>query len=85
MACSTLGYIPCKNYADRKICSSYAKKSNHLKIKSILKQIEEDNKSDNLEGSYSFFANSRFSGSLLKDFASNDKILFSGKFYFCSF
>ncbi|CAF0798424.1 unnamed protein product [Brachionus calyciflorus] len=27
LACSTLGYIPCKNYADRKICASYNKKT----------------------------------------------------------
>lgn len=27
LACSTLGYIPCKNYMDRKICASVNKKS----------------------------------------------------------
>ncbi|RNA41037.1 Low-density lipo receptor-related [Brachionus plicatilis] len=77
LACSTLGYIPCKNYADRKICSSYAKKSNYLKLNSILKQIEEDNNSDNLKESSPFFGNARFSGSLLKNLPSNEKIIFS--------
>lgn len=26
LACSTLGYIPCRNYVDKKICSSVNKK-----------------------------------------------------------
>lgn len=28
LACSTLGYIPCRNYVDKKICSTVNKKSN---------------------------------------------------------
>ncbi len=27
LACSTLGYIPCKNYVDKLVCSSIAKKA----------------------------------------------------------
>ncbi len=27
LACSTLGYIPCKNYMDRKICATVNKKA----------------------------------------------------------
>lgn len=35
LACNTLGYIPCKNYMDRKVCSNILKKNKFYNSKSI--------------------------------------------------
>lgn len=35
LACNTLGYIPCKNYMDRKVCSNILKKNKLYNSKSI--------------------------------------------------
>jgi hypothetical protein len=83
LACSTLGYIPCKNYVDKKICGSVNRKLVSMNKQHVLLNSHDD------KFRFSNLLGRTFKGSdLLGDndndnyFTSSDKVLSSGMFNF---
>lgn len=83
LACSTLGYIPCRNYVDKKICASVNKKSSgrFFSLKSA---------SGSAGDLYTLDTNGRFqldsdennNNLFFKNININEKFLFSGRLLF---
>jgi hypothetical protein len=91
LACSTLGYIPCKNYKDTKICASVLKQTNKFfNLKSIKHHFKGSQNGAVVGASdgsdMSKFIKSYFDelSSLDEDENSNDSFVYSEKFIFTS-
>ena len=81
LACSTLGYIPCKNYVDKKICGSVNRKLNTANKQHLLMNDDKFKFSNLLSRTFkgSDFGDKRY-------FASNDQFLYTllGSIFFIS-